>query len=314
MKRLFLSSCVAVTLLSSVAARADFLTGVVAFESHDYSVAWQELSAPDTAQAPDAAYYLGRMALMGLGRPADRALGVAFLSQAAEGGSLEAALFLAQAYEFGLGLARSSEAALPYYQTAAALGSPVAQVRLGYFASNGIGGPVDAAAALAWYEKAAESGDPAALTSLGYLYETGLGVTADAAMAEQFYRAALIKSYPLAANNLAYLLATQGRNLDEAESLVRQAMDHPNASPVFADTLGFVLMQKGDLAGAEQVLLDAAKRAPRYGDVRERLGDLYWAQGRRLEAQGAWQEALQLTSDEAARQRLASKLAGEAPL
>lgn len=314
MKRCFLLLGVAGVLFGGTPARADFLAGVVAFESRDYTVAWQELSAPDTVGVPDAAYYLGRMALLGLGRPADRAAGVTLLSQAADKGSLEAALFLAQAYEFGLGLARDRDAALPLYKTAAALGSSVAQVRLGYFASHGIGGPVDSAAALAWYEMAAESGDPAALTSLGYLYENGLGVAADAGLAEQLYRAALLKNYPLAANNLAFLLATQGRDLAEAEALVRDALAHPNASPVFADTLGFVLMQKGDLVGAEQVLLDAAKRAPRYSDVRERLGDLYWAQGRRLEAQGAWQEALQLTSDEAARQRLESKLAGEVPL
>lgn len=95
--------------------------------------------------------------------------------------------------------------------------------------------------ALREYERAATGAtETLALTYQGNVYAS----RNDAPMAEKKYRAAL-KADPdnvIALNNLAWLLAQEGRDLDEAELLIRHALEQdPEPREPFENTLKAIL-------------------------------------------------------------------------
>ena len=83
------------------------------------------------------------------------------------------------------------------------------------------------------------------------------------AQAEQSYRRALELDdhNGRAYNNLAYLLAEEGRSLDEAVALARQAMILEPTNPMAMDSLGFALYRQGSFREASDVLERARARA-----------------------------------------------------
>lgn len=289
-------------------AKADFLVGIVAYERADFATAYRELSAPELRDAPDAQFYLGRMHLFGQGVEKDAAKGIALLEQAAAGDVIEAVTMLAKAYEFGMGVAKDKAKALAYWEQAARLGVTSAQVEMGLRYETGeVTGQPDYESAVKWYREALAANDARAMTLLGSLYERGLGVPRDSAKAAELYRQAVGKGHALAMNKLALLLVAEGGDLAEARYLAETAAAR-EGQPVFHATLGRILELQGDLAGAEAAYREAAKKSPLYVAPREALGDLYWAQGRALDAQAAWKQALELARQPEVKQRLQQKL------
>lgn len=294
--------------LASLPAKADFLVGVVAYERKDFATAYRELSDPKTRNAPDAQFYLGNMYLFGQGVTKDTAKGIELLEQAAAGDVLDAVTMLAQAYEFGMGVPKDKAKALAYWEQAASLGYVKAQVEMGLrYESGEVTGTPDYVTAAKWYGQALAANDASAMTYLGSLYERGLGVEQDLARAEELYRQAVGKGYSLAMNKLALLIVARGGDLKEAEALAQAAIKR-DGQPVFDDTLGRILALQGDIAGAEDAYRTAAKKSPLYLAPREALGDLYWSQGRRLDAQAAWKQALGVARDADDKARLQKKL------
>jgi tetratricopeptide (TPR) repeat protein len=123
-------------------------------------------------------------------------------------------------------------------------------------------------------------------------------------------------------NNLGYLWADQGKNLDEAERLIRKAVeldreqkkigtavtiegDGDNAA--FVDSLGWVLFRKGRLEEARTWLEKAIELTRGEDDptVWEHLGDVCHRLGKITEARSAWQKSLLLY--EAEKQRKTEK-------
>lgn len=115
---------------------------------------------------------------------------------------------------------------------------------------------------------------------------------------------------PLALNNLGYNLADQGRNLAEAEAMVRRAIEidrfertrlgTPEAeSGTYLDSLGWVLFRRGKLAEAREALERAAKLPDAASDavVWDHLGDVCFRQGDRAAARKAWEKAAELYTD-----------------
>jgi tetratricopeptide (TPR) repeat protein len=114
-----------------------------------------------------------------------------------------------------------------------------------------------------------------------------------------------------ACNDLGYLWADQNKHLDEAERLIRKALeldrrqrtggkavgldaDRDNAA--YVDSLGWVLFRKGDLAGARREL-ERAAALPQGADdpvVWDHLGDVYFRQGEPARAASAWRKAVEL--------------------
>ena len=108
-------------------------------------------------------------------------------------------------------------------------------------------------------------------------------------------------------NNLGYNLADQNRELEEAETLVRRAIeldkwqrtragDPDAASGGYADSLGWVLFRRGKLKEA-RVQLEAAVASPDgagSGVVWDHLGDVAFRQGEKKRAAEAWAKAAEL--------------------
>ena len=98
-----------------------------------------------------------------------------------------------------------------------------------------------------------------------------------------------------ACNYLGYMWADHNMNLDEAETMVKRAleMDPNNAS--YLDSLGWVEFRKGKFDQALNNLLSAAKTADHDDPVIfEHIGDAYFKLNRTSEALESWQKALAL--------------------
>lgn len=118
-------------------------------------------------------------------------------------------------------------------------------------------------------------------------------------------------------NDLGYLMADRGKNLEEAERLIRKAIDLDRAQrrvpgeeqkhssletqdkAAYIDSLGWVLFKRGKY---EEALhhLQRAVRLPHGNDptLWDHLGDVYDRLGRKQEARSAWLKALRLYEKE----------------
>jgi len=95
-----------------------------------------------------------------------------------------------------------------------------------------------------------------------------------------------------AMNFIAYQWAERGVRLDEAERLVRRALELSPRAGHMHDTLGWVLYRKGDPAGAMAALERSLALSGPEPTVLEHLGDALAAQGRKSDATRAWRRAL----------------------
>jgi len=98
-----------------------------------------------------------------------------------------------------------------------------------------------------------------------------------------------------ASNYLGYMWADHNMNLDEAETMIRRALQSEPNNPSYLDSLGWVEFRKGQFERALDDLLRAAKGAAREDPVVfEHIGDTYLKLNRTREALEAWQKALSL--------------------
>jgi tetratricopeptide (TPR) repeat protein len=109
-------------------------------------------------------------------------------------------------------------------------------------------------------------------------------------------------------NDLGYIMADHGKNLDEAEKLIRRAItldqeerkaggnvdDGDNAA--YLDSLGWVLFRKGDTDEAK-TWLEKAVALPGGADdpvVWDHLGDVYYRLENTAKAREAWEKSVQM--------------------
>jgi len=112
-----------------------------------------------------------------------------------------------------------------------------------------------------------------------------------------------------AMNFVGYSWAEKGERLDEAEKLVRRAVDLEPDNGSYLDSLGWILFQRGDLPGAISTLERAEALAGPEPTILEHLGDAYRRSGREADATKAWRRALQAL-DEGAEPDLPGQRAG----
>lgn len=96
-------------------------------------------------------------------------------------------------------------------------------------------------------------------------------------------------------NDLGYLYADQGKKLEQAEKMIRIAVEAEGDNPSYLDSLGWVLFKLGRLEEA----LDYQKKAvaiPDHDDstLLEHLGDIHEGLKQMDEARTQWQQALEL--------------------
>ena len=99
---------------------------------------------------------------------------------------------------------------------------------------------------------------------------------------------------PDAQNFLGYTYAEQGINLDEAEHLIRAALQAKPNSGQIIDSLGWVYYKKGQFDKAVVELERAHRLMPQDSTVTEHLADAYHRQKRYREALRLYRRALEL--------------------
>src|SRR6476619_7546028 len=96
-------------------------------------------------------------------------------------------------------------------------------------------------------------------------------------------------------NYIGYMWADHNMNLDEAETMIRRALESEPNNASYMDSLGWVEFRKGKFDQALTDLLRAAKTAEHDDPVVfEHIGDTYLKLNRMPEALEAWQKALTL--------------------
>lgn len=114
---------------------------------------------------------------------------------------------------------------------------------------------------------------------------------------------------PIALNNLGYFLLERDQKLDEAVSLIKQAIEIDPTNPSYLDSLGWAYFKLGKLGEAELYLKEAINNDGTSATVFEHLGDVYQKQGKDKLARDAWQKAMNLASGAEENNRLKDKLA-----
>lgn len=107
-------------------------------------------------------------------------------------------------------------------------------------------------------------------------------------------------------NYLGYMWADHNMNLDEAETMIKRALEMEPNNASYLDSLGWVEFRKGKFDQALSNLLRAAKTADHDDPVVfEHIGDTYLKLNRVSEALESWQKALALDPKN---QNLANKI------
>jgi tetratricopeptide (TPR) repeat protein len=145
---------------------------------------------------------------------------------------------------------------------------------------------------------AAEPRDETLLYALGAAYDrAGQG---DAAIAQMRALLALAPDHAEALNFVGFSFAERGVRLEEAERLVRRALElRPRAGHVL-DSLGWVLFRRGELRRAIDALERADALAGPEPVILEHLGDVYRAAARPEDAARAYRRALTAPNEDGA--------------
>jgi tetratricopeptide (TPR) repeat protein len=111
-----------------------------------------------------------------------------------------------------------------------------------------------------------------------------------------------------ALNYLGYSLADQGVQLDEAERLIRRALELQPNEGIYIDSLGWVYYRRGDYKRAVEQLERAVELAGEDPTIVEHLGDAYQRLGRGDAALRVYRDALLRAKDEPQIERLKGKI------
>ncbi|QJE71880.1 tetratricopeptide repeat protein [Aerophototrophica crusticola] len=152
----------------------------------------------------------------------------------------------------------------------------------------------------------------------GLLYVRGMSLDAAGRWAEG--EADLKRSLELNPDNasvlnyLGYSWADRGVNLMQARALLEKAVGLKPDDGYIIDSLGWVKLKQGDIAGAVELLERAVELHPLDPAMNDHLGDAYWAAGRKQEARFQWTRAAQQSADKDLKQAAEDKLKNGLPL
>jgi tetratricopeptide (TPR) repeat protein len=98
---------------------------------------------------------------------------------------------------------------------------------------------------------------------------------------------------PTVLNFIGYMLAEHGRDLDEAEGMVRRALQLKPGTAAYLDSLGWVYYRRGQTEQAVALLEQAAALDPGEPVIADHLGDAYRRADRKADAARAYRKALE---------------------
>lgn len=128
--------------------------------------------------------------------------------------------------------------------------------------------------------------------------------------AEEDFRKALelAPDQPQVLNYLGYSFLERGENFDEALSMIERAVAQRPDSGYIIDSLAWGYFLAGRYADAVEPMERASLLEPVDPTVTDHLGDVYWAVGRKLEANFQWRRALSFDPTEELATRIRRKL------
>ena len=99
-------------------------------------------------------------------------------------------------------------------------------------------------------------------------------------------------------NDLGYLYADQGKNLEQAEAMIRKALAAEPDNGAYLDSMGWVLFKREKYDAALPYLEKAVKNSPGPGDetLWEHLGDVHDRLKQNADALEAWKHSLELSA------------------
>jgi tetratricopeptide (TPR) repeat protein len=111
-----------------------------------------------------------------------------------------------------------------------------------------------------------------------------------------------------ALNYLGYTYADLGKNLDEAEALVRRALELRPDDGYITDSLGWVFYKKGNYEEALKWLLKASELVPDDPIINEHVGDAYLKLNDKANALIYYLKSLSLREEDRARRKIQTKI------
>ena len=93
-------------------------------------------------------------------------------------------------------------------------------------------------------------------------------------------------------NYYAYMLGDLGIRLDEAETLVQQALKEDPFNGAYLDSLGWIYFKENKFSASEITLRKAVERERHDATIHSHLGDLYAKTGRNELAAAEWEKSL----------------------
>jgi tetratricopeptide (TPR) repeat protein len=115
-------------------------------------------------------------------------------------------------------------------------------------------------------------------------------------------------SQPQVLNYLGYSMVERNLNLEEALDMIRRAVSAEPESGYIVDSLAWALFKLGRYEDAVMPMERASILEPVDPIVTDHLGDVYWAVGRKLEADFQWHRALSFGPEEELANRIRRKL------
>jgi tetratricopeptide (TPR) repeat protein len=109
-------------------------------------------------------------------------------------------------------------------------------------------------------------------------------------------------------NYLAYSWVDQNINIDEAFTMLKQAVDASPRDGMIIDSLGWAYFRLGRWDDAVRELEKAIELKPGDPTINDHLGDAYWRAGRRLEGKFQWQHAKDLNPEPEDLEKINAKL------
>ena len=109
-------------------------------------------------------------------------------------------------------------------------------------------------------------------------------------------------------NYLAYSWVDQNMNIDEAFTMLKQAVDAAPRDGMIIDSLGWAYYRLGRWDDAVRELEKAIELKPGDPTINDHLGDAYWRAGRRLEGKFQWQHAKDLNPEPEDLEKINAKL------
>lgn len=130
----------------------------------------------------------------------------------------------------------------------------------------------------------------------------------DAAETDFRYALELSPNQPLVLNYLGYGLVEKRIKLEEAQEMIRIAVNLRPNDGYITDSLGWVLYRVDKFEEAVPHMERAVALMPVDPIINDHLGDTYWMVGRKLEAAFQWQRALSFKPEEKDAERMRLKL------